>query len=331
MAKYKVFVTDTLWPDLDIERNILAAADADVVLTTNRTPKEICIEGRDCDAVITNQTPMTRENLSILRRCKILVRLGVGVNEVDLAAATDLGILVCNVPDYCQCETADHTMALALCVSRKIHTLCSQTKSGGWDSSVASNVPRNYGKIFAIIGCGSTGRMVAERAQAFGMRVIAHDPYIPDSIFRSNDIKKFDNIEELLRAADFVSLHVPLNENTVGMINARTLSYMKPTAYLINISRGALINEDDLYDALVNGRLAGAGLDVLCVEPPNGVHKLATLQNVIITPRAAWISEDALPELRTKSAQEIALFLSGKLPCYVVNKELLAKYEHVLI
>lgn len=324
MARYKVFVTDTLWPDLEIEREILTEAGAEVILSTCHTPREICVEGRDCDAVIVNQNPMTRENLAILEKCKILVRLGVGVNEVDVEAATDQGIIVCNVPDYCQSETADHTMALVLGISRKMHILCGQTKNGGWDSSVASNVPRNYGKIFAILGCGNTGRMVAERAQAFGMRVIAHDPYIPDSIFKSNDIKKYDSVEELLSVADFVSLHLPLTPNTREIINAKTLACMKPTAYLINISRGALINEDDLYDALVNERIAGAGLDVLCMEPPVGINKLAALENVIVTPRAAWISEEALPELRTKSAQEIALFFKGQTPCYVVNKAVLA-------
>jgi D-3-phosphoglycerate dehydrogenase / 2-oxoglutarate reductase len=324
MARYKVFVTDTLWPDLEIEREILTEAGAEVILSTCHTPREICVEGRDCDAVIVNQNPMTRENLAILEKCKILVRLGVGVNEVDVEAATDQGIIVCNVPDYCQSETADHTMALVLGISRKMHILCSQTKNGGWDSSVASNVPRNYGKIFAILGCGNTGRMVAERAQAFGMRVIAHDPYIPDSIFKSNDIKKYDSVEELLSVADFVSLHLPLTPNTREIINAKTLACMKPTAYLINISRGALINEDDLYDALVNERIAGAGLDVLCMEPPVGINKLAALENVIVTPRAAWISEEALPELRTKSAQEIALFFKGQTPCYALNKALLA-------
>ena len=156
------------------------------------------------------------------------------------------------------------------------------------------------------------------------MRVIAHDPYIPDSIFKSNDIKKYDSVEELLSVADFVSLHLPLTPNTREIINAKTLACMKPTAYLINISRGALINEDDLYDALVNERIAGAGLDVLCMEPPVGINKLAALENVIVTPRAAWISEEALPELRTKSAQEIALFFKGQTPCYVVNKAVLA-------
>ena len=323
MHKYKVFITDTLWPDLSIEKEILSTVNAEIILSTALTPEEICREGSDCDAFIVNQTPMTKDNLNFLKKCKIIVRLGVGVNEVDVEAATQKNILVCNVPDYCQCETADHTMALMLDISRKMHLLSNQTKNGGWDSSIAKNIPRNYGKIFAIIGCGNTGRMVAERAQAFGMRVIANDPYIPDSIFTSNDIKKYEDIDVLLQCADFVSLHVPLTPNTREIINKRTLNLMKPTAYLINISRGALINEDDLYDALVNKRIAGAALDVLCEEPPKFPNKLIALDNVIVTPRAAWLSEEALPELRRKSAQEIASYFKGQPPCYVVNKELL--------
>lgn len=323
MSRYKVFVTDTLWPDLEIERRILADVDAEVILATAKTPHEICKEGMNCDAVIVNQNPMSKESLSFLAKCKILVRLGVGVNEVDVAAATDQGIVVCNVPDYCQCETADHTMALALGISRKMYILCNQTKNGSWDSSVAVNAPRNYGKIFAILGCGTTGRMVAERAQAFGMRVIANDPYIPDSIFKSNDIKRYDTIEELLRVADFVSLHLPLTPHTEGIINSRTLACMKPTAYLINISRGGLINEEDLYDALIKERIAGAALDVLCHEPPIDIGtKLISLQNVIVTPRAAWVSEEAMPELRMKAAQEIVMFLRGEMPHYVINKSI---------
>lgn len=323
MTKYKVFVTDTLWPDLEIEREILAEVGAEVILSSGGNPEDICLEGKDCDAILVNKTPMTRHNISLLEKCKIIVRFGIGVNEIDIPAATERGITVCNVPDYCQSESADHTIALLLGISRKMHILSNQTKAGVWDASVAKNVPRNHGKIIGLIGCGSTGRMVAERAQAFGMRVVAYDPNLPDSVFTSNDIKRYHRVEELLAVCDFVSLHLPLTPLTEGIINAKTLACMKPTAYLINISRGALINEDDLYDALANGRLAGAGLDVLSKEPPSGINKLANLPNVIITPHAAWNSEEALPELRTKAATEISLFLRGLTPCYVLNKHLL--------
>lgn len=322
MAKFKVFVTDTLWPDLNIERRILNEVDADVILSSGGTPEEICRDATDCDAVLINKVPMMLENMRLLKKCRIIVRFGIGVNEVDVEAATELGIMVCNVPDYCQSESADHTMALALIISRKLHVLCSQTKAGGWDASVATHVPRNYGKVFAIVGCGSTGRMVAERAQAFGMRVVAEDPYLPDSVFVSNDIRRYERLEDMLPIADFVSLHLPLTQRTENIINARTLSYMKPSSYLINISRGALIDEDALYEALRDGRIAGAALDVLRQEPPKN-NRLISLPNVIVTPHAAWNSEEALPELRTKAATEIALFLKGHRPCYVVNKSLL--------
>ena len=165
--------------------------------------------------------------------------------------------------------------------------------------------------------------MVAERAQAFGMKVVAEDPYIPDSVFISNDIKRYKNLDEMLSVADFVSLHLPLNEKTEEIINKKTLTHMKPSSYLINISRGGLVNEDDLYEALINGCIAGAGLDVLRKEPPDGINRLATLPNVIITPHTAWNSKEALPELRTKVATEIVLFFQGLTPCYVVNKSLL--------
>ena len=329
MREFNVFVTDTLWPDLTIERKMLHAEGAEVVLASAGTPREKCEEGSSCDALIVNKNPMTRDNLAIFKNCKILVRMGIGYNEVDVPAATDCGIIVCNVPDYCQNEVADHTVALLLDVSRKICLLSRQTRAGGWDASVATNVPRYEGKTLALLGCGGIGRMVAKRAQSFGIKTAGYDPYLPEEVFRANDIEKYDSIEKLLRVADFVSLHLPLTKESERIINKTTLSYMKKGAFLVNTSRGGLVDEDDLYDALVNGRIEGAALDVLQKEPPSGVNRLAELDNVVITPHAAWNSADALPELRKKVAAEIVRFMRGERPKNVVNKDVLKLFPEL--
>lgn len=325
MAKYKVFVADTLWPDLIIERDVLEKIGAEVVLSKGGNAAEICKEGKDCDAILVNKTQMSRENQSFLKNCKIIVRFGIGFNEVDIDAATDNGIIVCNVPDYCQAEVADHTIAMLLNVSRKIDVLSKQTKLGKWDASVATGVPRYEGKLLALLGCGGIGRMVAKRAQSFGIQVAGYDPYLPKPVFEKCGITPYDEIDKLLADADFITIHMPLTEESKRIINDRTLSLVKPSAYLVNTSRGGLIDEDALFRAINEGRLAGAGLDVLCQEPPVGINKLAALPNVIVTPHVAWNSEEALPELRSKAAQEIACALTGKTPAHVLNKCVFSK------
>lgn len=326
MSTFKVFVTDTLWPDLIYEKETLKEIGADVVLSKGGSPEEICREGKDCDAILVNKNPMTRENLAFFEKCQIIVRYGIGFNEVDIKAATDKGIIVCNVPDYCQDEVADHTVALLLNVSRKINSLSEQTKAGGWDASIASNVPRYKDKTCALLGCGGIGRMVGKRLQAFGMKIAGYDPYLPEAVFEENDIQRYDDMDKLLADADFVSLHMPLTPESEGVINSRTLSLMKSTAYLVNTSRGGLVDEDSLYKALKAGQIAGAALDVLPTEPPVGVNKLATLPNVIVTPHAAWNSVDALPELRIKASKEICRALTNTKPVHVLNKDVLAKF-----
>lgn len=330
MSKFNVFVTDTLWPDLTIERDMLEAEGAEVILASSgRTPREKCEDGRQCDALIVNKNPMTRENLAVFEKCKILVRMGIGYNEVDVPAATECGMIVCNVPDYCQHEVADHTVALLLDVSRKIGLLSRQTRSGGWDASIATNVPRYEGKTLALLGCGGIGCMVAKRIQGFGINVAGYDPYLPDEVFRENNIKKYDRVQDLLGIADFVSLHLPLTKESECIINKTTLGYMKQGAFLVNTSRGGLVNEDDLYDALAGGHIEGAALDVLQKEPPTGVNRLAELDNVIITPHAAWNSIDALPELRKKVVLEIIRYMRGERPNNVVNKDVLGLFPEL--
>ncbi len=323
MSKIKVFMTDKSWPDLEIEKNILKEIDAELVLGNPGTPEEICKEGQDCDVVMALFTPMGKQNLGYFNRCKLLVRMGIGVNTVDLSTATQQNIMVCNVPDYCQGEVADHVIALMLEITRKIGLLNSQVKNGEWDMTIADPVPRLQGKVFGLWGCGGIGQMTAHRATAFGMKVAGYDPYQTDAVFDEAGIKRYQDLKQFLSEIDVVSLHVPLTPETEKMINAETLANMKSSAYIINTARGPLINEEDLYAAIKDGSIAGAALDVLEVEPPNGVAKLSTLPNVIITPHAAWNSDAAIPELRVKAAQEIVRFFKEGRPKNLVNTDIL--------
>ena len=305
MARYTVFMTDKTWDDLTIERDILSRIDADLVLSAGGDPVTVCEEGRDCDAVMVLFTPMPRSHLQILKRCKLLVRMGTGLNSVDLAAATELGIAVCNVPDYCHEEVADHTMALLLEMIKKVGRLDGSVKSGVWDMSIADPVPRLRGKTFGILGCGRIGRITAARAASFGMIPVGFDPFMSADVFEASGIKRYEHFAEFLSECDVVSLHAPLTRETMGMINGEALRTMKPTAYLINTARGGLLVEEDLYEALATNVIAGAALDVLVTEPPENGFKLSGLRNIVITPHAGWNSEDAIPELRRKAAEEV--------------------------
>ncbi|MGI6783173.1 MAG: C-terminal binding protein [Aminivibrio sp.] len=323
MAEFKVFMTDKTWPDLEIERRVLSSIDAELVLSKGGSPEEICEEGGDCDVLMVLFTPMPRKNLEYFKKCRALIRMGIGVNTVDMKAATEKGIMVANVPDYCQDEVADHTMALFLEITRKAGILDNQVKSGGWNMDIANPVPRLQGKIFGLLGCGGIGLRTGRRAAAFGMRPAGYDPLLPEKVFEEEGIERYTDFDEFISNVDVLSLHVPLTSETRGIVNERTLRMMKPEAYLVNSSRGPLIDEDALFEALENDLIAGAGLDVLCEEPPKGVPKLARAKNIVITPHAAWNSTEAIPELRIKSAEEVVRTLTEGRPRNLINKEVL--------
>jgi len=323
MAKYKVFMTDKTWPDLELEKKILTSVDAELVLSKGGAPGEICREGSDCDVLMVLFTPMNQENLEMFSKCRALIRMGIGFNTVDMETATKKGIMVANVPDYCQDEVADHTIALFLEITRKVGMLDRQVKSGGWDMDIANPVPRLQGKVFGLLGCG-IGLRTGRRAAAFGMKIAGYDPFLPEEVFEDENILRYTDLRQFLSEADVLSLHIPLTEETRGIINEETLGYMKRSAYLVNSSRGPLIDEDALFRALEEGMLAGAALDVLCEEPPKSLPKLTKAPNIIITPHAAWNSTEAIPELRVKAAEEVVRVLTEGRPRNLINREVCA-------
>lgn len=325
MARYSVFMTDSIFPDTSIEKEVLSSIDAELTLSSKIDPQTFSREGRDCDAMLVVYAPVGAEVIESLTRCKVMVRTGIGFNNINLDAATKKGIMVANVPDYCIDEVADHTMALFLTGIRKINFLNSRVKDGVWNVNEARPIPRLRGKLYGLLGCGAIGQQVAERVAAFGMEVVGYDPYAPDEVFVKSGIRRIDNIDRFFELVDALSLHLPLTDETKYIINRQNLKKMKRNAFVVNTSRGPLVNEQELYEALKEGVIAGAALDVMETEPPKGVPPLAELPNVIITPHAAFFSDGSEPELRRKAAQEIVRTLTEGAPKFWVNKKLMGQ------
>ncbi|MDR2588537.1 MAG: C-terminal binding protein [Spirochaetales bacterium] len=319
MAKFKVLMTDTIFPDVAIERRVVSELDADFVFAGSKDAQTLKKEGADADAVLVVFAQLTREVIEAWSKCRIIARAGIGVNNIDIEAATERGIKVTNVPDYCFDEVASHAMALALSCLRRTVLYAKSVKSGVWDMNLGRPIARICGLTFGLFGFGHIAQAVALRAKAFGMKIVAYDPYLPDSVFSSAGVQRAADWDAFLAEVDVLSLHAPLTESTQGIINAKALSRMKKSAIIINTARGPLINEKDLREALEKGVIAQAGLDVLESEPP-AAGGIQTLENAIVTPHAAFYSDEAELELREKTARQIVLELTTGEPAYWFNR-----------
>ena len=277
---------------------------------------EICL---DADGIITQYGRFSRRVLKALRRCKAICRYGVGVDTVDLGAATDCGILVAFVPDYCTDEVSNHAAALILALHRGVASLDRAVKNGNWKFRVASPIARLAGQTAGIIGLGRIGLMLAEKLRGFGLIVQATDPYRqdwPEWVSRVS-------LDEVLATSDIVSIHCPLTTETRHLIGLAALRKMKPSAYLVNTARGAIVDPEAILQALREKWIAGAALDVQETEPMPADHPLAGLDNVILTPHSGWYSEGSIVELKRKVATSIRRALEGKVPAAVANPEIL--------
>lgn len=263
--RYKVLLTDYAWPDLDIERSILAEYDAELVVAPDRALATLIALAEGVDAIMTNWSEVPAELIDAAPRCRIIARLGIGLDNIDVRHASRRGIPVTNVPDYCLTEVAEHTLALLLALARKIGVFHANARAGRYDLAAGFPLRRIEGQTLGIIGLGQIGRRVAQKAQAFGLQVMVFNrsPKAPPPGVTLTDI------HPLLSHSDFVSLHVPLTAETRHMIGAAHLALMKPTAFLINTARGGLVDHAALAAALQTDRLAGAALDVQEVEPPD--------------------------------------------------------------
>ncbi len=309
-----------------VEREILAEAGAELVTVQCKSEDEVIFHTRDADAVFASLTPMTRHIIESWNKMKVIARYGIGVDNVDLGAATERGIFVTNVPDFCYDEVSDTALSLILAVSRKVVSMHQLVKTGIYNRNLAYPVYKLRGKRLGLVAFGRIAQAVAQKALPFGFKVLAYDPYVKPPSFANFPVE-FVKLEELLKHADVVSLHTPLTAETRRMIGEAQLRMMKASAFLINTARGAVVDQQALYVALKEGWIAGAGLDVLEKEPPDPNDPILNLENVVFTPHYASYSEEAYEEVRVKAARQIAMVLRGEVPTYLVNREVLKKRQ----
>ncbi len=324
MAKFKVVFTDYEFSTLAPEEEVLAAVDAELIHAQCRTEEEVIEAAQGADALINQYAPVSRKVIENLPNLKVVSRYGVGVNTIDIDAANENGVMVGNVTDYCMDEVSDHAFALIMACARKVVHLNNEVKAGNWDFKVSAPIYRLRGRVLGLVGLGRIPQTLAKKAQAFGIKVVAYDPFVPEEVARDLNVELVD-LNELCKRSDFVSVHAPLIEATRGMISDEQFNLMKKEAFIINTARGPVIDEKALIRALQAGEIAGAGLDVTEEEPIQNDNPLLEMDNVIINPHAAWYSEEAQLELKRKTAQNVADVLGGYYPTYLFNKEVKEK------
>jgi D-3-phosphoglycerate dehydrogenase len=320
MARFRVVYCGSNEVPLNLIKPILDEIDAELVIARPKTDAEVAEAGRDADAMILHgAAPFTREIISELRRCKVVCRTGVGVDRMDLKAAAERGITVCNAAGCNAIEVAEQTIGLLIAVARKLVRMNQYVREGRWRRHTTElhayrgKVSRIGGRTLGIVGLGHVGRQVAPRAQGLKLNVQAVDPYLDPKI--AADLRvPLVSLDELIRTSDFISLHAPLTNETRKMFSAPQFKAMKNTAYLINCARGGLVDTEALYDALVAGQIAGAALDVTDPEPLPSDHKILTLPNVIVTCHTAANSDESYRDCQMHAAQEVARVLMGQPP-----------------
>jgi len=315
--KPKIVITDCDHPSVEIEKEILSEINPEFILAYCHTEDEVIEAAKDADGIINQYAPITRRVVESLKRCKVIARYGVGVDNIDIETAIKYGIIVANVPDYCIDEVSTHAMALVLACARGIALLNSKIKDKKWDFTLAKPLFRTKGKILGLFGLGKIARAVAQKASGFGLKIIAYDPYVCKV---DEDIKLVE-FSQLLSDSDFISIHSPLTDKTRHSFGENELKKMKKTAYLINTSRGPIVDEKALYQTLKNRWIAGAALDVMEKEPPDWNNSLLQLDNLIITPHISFYSEESYVELKTKAAKAVLFVMKGELPPAFVNPQ----------
>jgi D-3-phosphoglycerate dehydrogenase / 2-oxoglutarate reductase len=318
VARPVIAVTDSVFPSLDLAMAALARLDPEMRMSKSAAADDILAVARDADAILVTYAKLPAELLRQLQRCKAIGRFGLGVDNIDTKAAAELGITVSYVPDYCMHEVSDHAMALLLALARKIPFSNTLVQSGRWEMPAVAPLRRIAGQVLGLIGFGNIPRALAPKAKAFGYEVIAYDPYAGSELFAACGVEAV-SFESLLARADAISVHAPLTPATRGLIDAAAFARMKKGAVIVNTARGPLIDEPALIAALDSGQLGGAALDVVATEPLPKDSGLLGRPNVILTPHTAFYSVEALEELQTKCAADVARVLSGQPPVYPVR------------
>ncbi len=318
---YRVVITDCDHGSIEEEKEEFNQIGAELILAQVQEEKDVIRVCKDADGLLNQYAFLTRRVLESLPKCKVISRYGVGVDSVDLKAATDLGIVVANVPDYCIDEVASQTIAMILTLTRKTAFFDRKVKSGRWDFHLGIPIYRIKGKTLGLVGCGKIGLEVARRIAAFGVKVTTYDPYLekaPEGI----ELKDFDTV---LKESDFISIHCPLNDSTRHLIGEKEFRKMKKKPVLINTSRGPIVDEKSLIQALEEGLLSGAGLDVLEKEPPDSQSPLLNMENVVLSPHVGFYSVESISELKRRTAKNVSDVLLGMRPQSVVNRQVRGK------
>jgi D-3-phosphoglycerate dehydrogenase len=322
MPSLLVVVADSVFPNLDLARAVVSRAGAELRLASQPTPESIVAAAREADALLVTYAKINADMIREMKKCKIISRFGIGVDNVDIEAATRQRIVVTKVPDYCIDEVSDHAMALLLSLVRKIPFSSARAHAGRWEMPAVTPIHRLRGTVLGLVGFGRIPQLVAPKAKAFGMRVMAYDPYVPLNVMEQAGVGRLE-FPELLKISDYISIHSPLLPETHHLFSDEVFRQMKPGALIVNTSRGPVVDEAALARALDAKQLAGAALDVLEQEPPVN-SPLFGRDNVILTPHTSFYSVESLEELQTKAAEEVVRVLSGQPPLNPVNPEALA-------
>jgi len=330
MDRFKIFVTDYNWGDLEVEENAVRRLEKEknikieLISAQCRSEDEVIEKGCDADALLNQYAPITEKVISSLKKCKIIARYGTGVDNIDIKAATRHKIMVTNVPSYCDDEVAEHALSLILCCVRKIFLYNARAKSGIWDWRVGRPIKSLNELTLGLVGFGKTARRLAKKAKCLGFKVIAFTPRKHEKLYRKEGVERVE-FDTLLKISDVISIHAPLTESTRHMFGKREFDLMKSTSFIVNTSRGKIIDEKALYDALINKKIQGAACDVLETEFPDKNHPLFKLENFIATPHVAFYSEKSLVRLREKPVIDIVRALTGDVPEGLLNRELIGQ------
>lgn len=318
MGSLLVAVADTVFPDLDPVKQALSTIGAKLKVAEQPTPEAILDVARDADGLFVTYGQITAEVISGLRNCKVIGRFGIGTDNIDISAATKRGILVTYAPEYCLDEVSEHTMALLMALVRKVPFANKLVQAGRWEMSTVVPINRISGRTLGLVGFGNIPQRLAPKAQAFGLSVIATDPFVTAKVSKSLNVELV-TFDALLERSDYVSVHAPLTHETENLFDADAFKKMKPEAMLINTARGPLVDVESLAQALDDGEISGAALDVLPIEPPTTNFVLLGRDNVILTPHTAFYSEEALLNLQTTVAKDVVSVLGGGTAAYPIN------------
>ncbi len=313
------------FPNHDYMQQRVSVIDGLIVSTQGMSDEEILRELEQADGIVVIGHPVTASMIQRADRCKLIMTLSVGYDVVDVQAATERSIPVSNCPLYCSEEVAEHAITLTLATARKIHQLVPHVREGGWDYKQVRPIRAFSSSRFGIIGLGRIGRHSARKAQGLGMTVAAYDPYVDDDIFAMTGVERFHDLQPFLESVDYLSIHCPLTDETWHLMDDDSLKLMQPHAVLVNTARGPIVDQAALERALQQKVIAGAGIDVLEVEPPRGDEAILEISSAIVTPHIAWYSEESHDRNLDQAMDELIRVLQGRRPQYVVNPQIFSR------